>query len=144
MKFLFPLQKALDWTEVEESALRLEIGRLLKEAEQLNERRRVLEANFEGLLGDETRKVAVEWAPYLAGKIPADARELRELENRIQSKAAEIGVKKTELNRLLLKRKGLESLKGKRFRDFRMAEGRRDQKRLDDNYQILKQRVKIG
>jgi hypothetical protein len=144
MKFRFPLQKALDWTEVEESAMRLEIARLLKEAEALAARRRELEANLEALLGPDDRRLSLEWAPYVAGKVPSDAGEIRNVDKQAKAKQSEIGIKKAELNRLLLKRKGLESLKGKRLRDFRMSEGRRDQKRLDDNYQILKLRVKNG
>lgn len=144
MKFQFPLQKALDWTEVEENAKRLEIARLLKDRERLNARRTELEGNLRTLLGSTHGLIALEWAPYLASKVPADAKEIREVDEKLKAKDTEIGTKKTELNRLLLKRKGLESLKGKRHRDFRMGESRREQKRLDDNYQILKQRVKNG
>ncbi len=142
MRFRFTLQKALDWTEVEESSLRMEIARLLKEAELLAARKSELEANLERLLGGDGLQLSLEWAPYRAQKIPADAREMRELEGKIREKQAAIGLKKAELNRILMKRKGLESLRGKRLKDFRMIETRRDQKRLDDNYQILKSRVK--
>jgi len=139
MKFRFSLQKALDWTEVEESALRMEIARLLKEAERLTARRAELESNLERLLGGQ---LSLEWAPYRAQKVPSDAREMRELEGKIRERRNEIEFKKVDLNRVLMKRKGLESLRGKRLGDFRMQETRREQKRLDDNYQILKARVK--
>lgn len=144
MKFRFPLQKALDWTEVEESSVRLEISSLMKEAERLTARCRELEANIQALLGTAGQTVSLEWAPYVATKIPADAKEIEEVGGKLKAKETEIGCKKKELNRLLLKRKGLESLKDKRRKDFRMIENRRDQKRLDDNYQILKLRVKNG
>jgi hypothetical protein len=144
VKFRFSLQKALEWTESEESALKLEIARLLKQAEGFRSRLGDLDSNLSALLGNVERTLALEWAPYVAAKIPLDARERREVETRLQAKQAEIGMKKAELNRCLLKRKGLESLRGKRLKDFRMGEARRDQKRLDDNYQLLKLRVKNG
>ncbi len=144
MKFRFPLQKALDWTEVEESSVRIEISRLMKDAERLTARCRELEANIQALLGAHGKTLSLEWAPYVSAKIPSDAKEIQDVGGRLKVKEAEIGVKKTELNRLLLKRKGLESLKDKRRKDYRMLEGRKDQKRLDDNYQILKLRVKNG
>lgn len=37
-----------------------------------------------------------------------------------------------------MRRKGLESLKEKRFMDFKLDERRKSQKRLDQNYQLLK------
>jgi flagellar biosynthesis chaperone FliJ len=142
VRFHYTLQKALEWTEVEESATKLAISRLMAEAEILKARRVSLERNLEELLGGQDKNLALEWAPYVAQKVPADAAELRNLDGKIGAKQAEIGTKKAELNRLLLRRKGLESLKDKRRREFRLIEGRREQKRADDNHQILKLRAK--
>jgi hypothetical protein len=144
LKFRFSLQKALQWTEVEESAKRLEIARLLTEAEKLKLRRDGLGQNLRTLLENESIRFSSQWAPYAAVKVPADQAELKAIELRLREKESEIQTTKAALNRILLKRKGLESLREKRHRDHRVSEGRRDQKRLDDNYQILRARVKNG
>lgn len=144
MKFRFSLQKALDWTEVEENAKRLEIARLMAEEEEWKVRCRALDENLATLLGTENKRFSAEWAPYAAAKVPADQAERALLERKIIEKEREITAKKSELNRLLLKRKGLDSLRDKRHRDHRVGEARRDQKRLDDNYQILRLRVRNG
>lgn len=136
------MQKALDWTEVEENAQRLEIARLIKEVERLGARKAELEANLVALLGGAGNGLSLEWAPYRALKVPSDAREIRDIDGKMRLTESEIGLKKAELNRILMKRKGLESLRDKRLKDFRMNEARREQKRLDDNYQVLKARTK--
>lgn len=140
MRFEFSLQKALEWIAIEEDRKRLEIARLVKRVEELERRRQQALANLAGILEDPVKRLDVGWAPFAADRVPHEAAEADAAERAITEVRGEIARKNGELNRILMRRKGLESLREKRYREHRMREARRDQKRLDEQFGILRLR----
>lgn len=140
MAFTFSLQKALEWTLIEESAKRSEIAGLNKKIEALKAELARSNTGLRALLEDEGKRFSSDWAPFVAARVPSLAEAIRGFEADLRERERVAAEKRIELNRILMKRKGLESLKGKRLREYRLKESRREQKRLDEVHQILSNR----
>lgn len=75
---------------------------------------------------------------FLSQKIERDSKETLKIERMIRKEKEDLENKRYELGVISMRRKGLESLKEKRLNEFKLDERRKLQKRLDQNYQLLK------
>lgn len=138
MRFRFRLQKVLEFTEMRERAKKNEISSCVRRIQFLDDRKQKLQDNIRGLLDRDARELRPEWVPYSEAKIATDAAEIKLIEKEIIVEHEKLAQKKEELGHIMARKKGLDSLKEKRWRDFRISEDRLLQKRLDEQHRLLK------
>ena len=129
MTFRFRLEKVLHFVRLKETVKKMELASL---AGRMAFLRRRIEDMQQGMRELLARPHESQWALYQTEKIAFDAREIRRLEGVLRNEELAMEKKKRELTRLLFRKKALESLREKRYREFRMEENRRQQRRLDD------------
>ena len=145
MKFRFRLAPALRIIELEENKKKMEIARIYGNLNSLEVRRDQLSLNVHHLLssgiGNETSSL---WLAYRSNKIEADRAESQVLERKITDQKELLHNKQGELAVIMMKRRAFERKKESELRIFNMGEGRKEQKRLDDNHQILRLLRKVS
>ncbi len=140
MRFRFQLERMLSFVRVRETMKKLEISTLVQKLNVLEDRRNSLRNNVNELLGKQREKLesGTEWLGFLSQKIERDSKETLKIERMIRKEKEDLENKRYELGVISMRRKGLESLKEKRLNEFKLDERRKLQKRLDQNYQLLK------
>lgn len=140
MRFRFRLERMLSFIRIKETMKKLEVSTLTQKVVALESQKDSLRKNINELLEKQKERLqfGTEWLEFLSRKIEQDTRETIRLERVIRNEKEELDNKRYELGVIAMRRKGLESLKEKRFSDFKLEDRRRSQKRLDQNYQLLK------
>lgn len=138
MIFRFRLQQALRVVELEEMRKKMEIGRVRASIDLLNRRIETLKRNMRHVLGMTLGKiVSTQWSTYQAQKIDADSEALTIAERNAGDIKGLLGTKTKELAKIMMKKKALERKKETDRRLFRLHQGRKEQKRLDDDFRLL-------
>lgn len=142
MKFRFRLEQMLSFVRIKETMKKLEVSAVAQKVVALESKKDYLRQNVNALLDKQKERLqfGTEWLSFLAQKIEQDTKETLKLERMIRKEKEDLDNKRYELGVISMRRKGLESLKEKRFSDFKLDERRKAQKRLDQNYQLLKGR----
>lgn len=137
MKFRFRLQKALQYTAIREKKKQRDVAHFLQERNTAQQEAEEMESNVTALSGmDATR--ARDLAPLLnstevwLGKLKKAQRELEVATDRLE-------YERTELDRILARRKAMERVREDRRQEFRQEQTRAEQKVLDDLGQLLRQ-----
>jgi flagellar biosynthesis chaperone FliJ len=140
MKFRFKLERMLSFVRIKETMKKLEVSALVQKVTALELRKDRLRTNVNELLEKQKEKLSfgTEWLQFLNQKIELDSKESLKLERMIRKEKEDLENRRYELGVISMRRKGLESLKEKRMFEFKMVERRKAQKRLDQNYQLLK------
>lgn len=133
MTFRFRLEKVLHFVRLKETVKKMELASIAGRIRFLTDRI----AEMRGVLRDLlSRPHDSAFAVFQTQKIAADAREVSRLESVLRNEETALEKKRRELNRILMRKKGLESLREKRHQEFRMEKNRREQRKLDDLHQI--------
>ncbi len=142
MKFRFRLEQMLSFVRIKETMKKLEVSAVAQKVIVLESRKDQLRQNVNELLKQqlERLKFGTEWLSFLAQKVEQDTKETQKIERMLRKEKEDLENKRYELGVISMRRKGLESLKEKRLSDFKLEERRKAQKRLDQNYQLLKGR----
>ncbi len=142
MKFRFRLEKMLSFVRIKETMKKLEISVIAQKVNALEFKKDNLRRNINELLDKQKERLqyGTEWLTFLSQKIEQDTQETLKVERVIRKEKESLENKRYELGVVSMRRKGLESLKEKRLSDFKLDEQRKFQKRLDQNYQLLKGR----
>ena len=143
MKFRFKLERMLSFVKIRETMKKLEVSALIQKVSLLEKRKDSLREGINQLLEKQKERLqyGTEWLAFLSQKIEQDNKETLKLERLIRKEKEDLENKRYELGVISMRRKGLESLKEKRFADFKIDERRKSQKRLDQNYELLKGRI---
>ena len=142
MKFRFRLEQMLSFVRIKETMKKLEVSSVTQKVNALEARKVQLLQSVNELLEKQKERLqfGTEWLSFLAQKVEQDTRETQKIERMLRKEKEDLENKRYELGVISMRRKGLESLKEKRFSEFKLEERRKAQKRLDQNYQLLKGR----
>ncbi|NBX69362.1 MAG: hypothetical protein EBR01_10420 [Proteobacteria bacterium] len=142
MKFRFRLEQMLSFVRIKETMKKLEVSAVAQKVIVLESRKDQLRQNVNELLKKQKERLqfGTEWLSFLAQKVEQDTKETQKIERMLRKEKEDLENKRYELGVISMRRKGLESLKEKRLSDFKLEERRKAQKRLDQNYQLLKGR----
>lgn len=135
--FKFRLKRVLDFISKEEIAKKMELARALQKAEETRQRIQSAEGEIRGLLTDPTKQ-SVVWLQYAGERSEFQLDEIKRHEENLTLQLVEVGKRKQTLAQTSAKRRGLEMLRDKREKDYRLDQRRKEQIRQDDVYQILK------
>ena len=138
MKFRFRLEKILHLTRVKELSKRSEVGAAIRHIQGLQAKRETLMENIRLIFRSSHQMINLHWAPYQAAKIPVDVEELKIVGESIERENVKLSEKREELNRIIMRRKGLESMRNGRLSEYRVTEQRLAQKSLDETHQLLR------
>jgi hypothetical protein len=140
MRFRFRLEKILSWIRLRETTKKMEFATTLQRTEFLKKRKQAVQESIFSACENPTEGSYIDLGLSLvqSEKLKFDREEILRLEILIRKEEETLEKKRSELAKLAMRRRGLENLKDKRYREFRLIEVRKDQKRLDENYQILK------
>ena len=143
MNFQFRLAKVLHFIKLKETVKKMEVASIIQRINFLNKRVEGLQAGMRDLLSKHHEQLSSEWTFYHTSKIGLDAKEVSKIEALLVNENAGLEKKKGELGRLLMRKKSLENLKEKRLQEFKMQESRKQQRSLDDLYQVSQTRKAI-
>jgi flagellar export protein FliJ len=132
MTFRFRLEKLLHFVRLKETVKKMEIVSIRKQMDFLRRQKEGLEQTARGLLAG----TALTY--YQTTKIALDVKLAVSLQGQIEEANQHLEKKKAELNRLMMRKKGLESLREKKKHEFRTLAGRRQQRRLEDLHALKK------
>lgn len=137
MKFRFRLEKALQFAHLKEVTKKGEYAAAVQRVGELKERHHLLAANQRAFLELAGRHPDMARAHYQNTKIRADLVELRKLEQAVANEQTAADKIRVELGRLAMRRKALESLRERRYQEYRVGETRHEQNRIDESYRNL-------
>ena len=97
---------------------------------------------IEGEMRDVLEGTSEEWkqAPFSDKKVEFDVLRIGKAKQLLEEQIRELNNHKRELEIVLMRRKGLESLKDKQLSDYKVDENRREQKRLDETYSLIRKK----
>jgi flagellar export protein FliJ len=138
MRFQFRLEKMLNFIRIKETVKKMEVAVIVQKMGFLSGQKENLDNNIRALLekSQSSLSVGMDWIYYQNSKIEFDLKETRKIEALLAAERKELVERKSELSRITMRKKALESLKEKRLKEFRLQQGRRVQKQLDDVYQL--------
>lgn len=142
MKFNFRLEKVLNFIRIRETLKKMEVATETQKLRFIQGQHDSLIQSMRNTLSMQTEKLSVgtEWLSYQTQKIAWDSKESVRLEKLMREQEELLENKKYELNRIILRRKGIESVKEKRYAEYKFEQNRKAQKTLDENFQLLKGR----
>jgi hypothetical protein len=138
MKFTFRLERMLHFLRMKETMKKMELASVTQRIVFLGKRKTQVDEILRQLLSRNSEHTNTDWSYYETNKISLDAKESIRLGLLIQEETAHLEKKKRELSRLMMRKKGLEALKEKRAAEFKLVEARREQKKLDETFQLTK------
>lgn len=144
MKYRFRLQKMLHFEELKEAIKRSEVAKALDGLKRLEAQKGDLENTLREVLKQTPERLKEDgsWVPYQVSQVQQNLAAGRRLEEEIAAAKDHLDRIKFELSKLSMKRKALENLKDQKKIEFRRSESRKEQKRLDETYQINSRREK--
>jgi flagellar FliJ protein len=139
MKFKFRLEKAARFFDQREMAKKLELANVMAQLNRLkmelqnfeNENREVFNQN------SRVQTVAAPWIKVWMDRVEANLADIKRVQTEIESVLEIVEIKKMELSAISKRKKALEKVKDKRLAEFKIQKSRAEQKKLDENYQIL-------
>jgi flagellar FliJ protein len=139
MKFKFRLEKAARFFDQREMAKKLELASVMAQLNRLkielqkfeNENREVFNQN------SKVQTVAAPWIKVWMDRVEANLADIKRVQIEIESVLEIVEIKKMELSAISKRKKALEKVKEKRLAEFKIQKSRAEQKKLDENYQIL-------
>jgi len=139
MKFKFRLEKAARFFDQREMAKKLEMSNVMAQLNRLkmelqkfeNENREVFNQN------SRVQTVAAPWIKVWMDRVEANLADIKRVQTEIESVLEIVEIKKMELSAISKRKKALEKVKEKRLAEFKIQKSRAEQKKLDENYQIL-------
>lgn len=142
MRFQFRLEKMLSFIRLKETTKKMEVAACLAKLGYLRRKKDALVENIRSILGSTYANGYFDLANtvYLTKQIEIDKSEGERLDRYIREEENVLRKKQSELSRLVMRKKGLESLKERRREEFRLQESRKEQKRIDEAYELTRQR----
>lgn len=139
MKFKFRLEKAAQFFSQRETAKKLELANLGSEMERLKRTLAKFEQDNRDMFAknSQLQTVAAPWIKILMDRVDANLSEIKRVHEDIETLLEMIQQKKSELSAISKRKKALEKVKEKKFSEFKIQKLRAEQKKLDENYQIL-------
>jgi flagellar FliJ protein len=139
MKFKFRLEKAARFFDQREMAKKIELANVMAQLNRLkmelqnfeNENREVFNQN------SRVQTVAAPWIKVWMDRVEANLADIKRVQTEIESVLEIVEIKKMELSAISKRKKALEKVKDKRLAEFKIQKSRAEQKKLDENYQIL-------
>lgn len=135
MKFRYRLERALQLSRLKESLKKLEIASAMHRIRFLETRKSGVDQRMREILAKNSESLS--WAPYLSSKLASDLHESKELTNVLHKEQLELDLRREELAELVRNRGALESLREKRLAEHNLRVRRREQKQLDELFQLL-------
>ena len=139
MKFKFRLEKTAHFFQKKEKAKQLELAQIKFEMEKVqsqineleNENKKVFSSN------SSKREMPAAWLKMLLDRVDFNCESVAQLSEEVAKIQAVFDLKKAELLKITQRRKALEKLRDKKWDEFKVHRSRKDQKQLDENYQLL-------
>ncbi len=136
MAFKFKLEKVLHHVRIRETMKRMEVSSLVQRVAFLERRKDELARGVREVLEQSHRVITPAWAVFQNNKISLDAAEVSRLEKLLIEEQRMLEKRKGELNRILMRKRGLDTLRDKRLAEHRTEESRHEQKQADENHQL--------
>jgi len=139
VKFKFRLEKTASFLLKKEKAKQLEVVQVLNDLEEIRQKRiRIENENGEVFReNSQPQEIKAAWLKVLFDRVEFNLHEIDALAEKTTERKVVLEEKKTELVAIAQRRKALEKLKEKKLFEFKVLQARKDQKMLDENYQIL-------
>ena len=115
---------------------RMEVASVVQRIQFLNNRKVSIEQNMRKTLELVQGGASMEWTVFYGSKMELDVKESHRLENLVKDEELLLKDRQKELAEIMLKKKSLESLRDKRWKDHRNIQSRKLQKELDEIYQL--------
>ncbi len=144
MRFQFRLEKVLHFVRLKETMKKMEVAAVAQRVNFLQKRIGELGDSIRSILLEQQLKLSqgFDWIHYQSEKISLDAKETAKLEKMLVEENLLLEKRRRELNRIILRKKALESLKQRKLSEFKVHESRRNQKELDEIYQLTRRHQK--
>ncbi|NBT59241.1 hypothetical protein EBT16_10705 [bacterium] len=139
MKFKFRLEKAAQFFSRRETAKKLELAALTEKMLGLKKELEVFEDENRSVFSKNSQfqTVAAPWIRVLMERVDSNLLSIKQIQTEIEHLLGLMDMKKQELSAISKRKKALEKVKEKKFAEFKLKQSRSEQKRLDENYQIL-------
>jgi len=139
MKFKFRLEKAARFFDQRETAKKLELANVIAQLSRLKSELQQFETENREVFSQNNRvqTIAAPWIKLWMDRIEANLAEIKRVQSKIESVLAVVEIKKQELSAISKRKKALEKVREKRLSEFKIQKTRAEQKKLDENYQIL-------
>lgn len=134
MVFRFRLQRMLGFISLREKSKKLEVAALLRAIRSAEARHAYLQSVIESLLKESKTRMqeSLAWVTYENAKVVSTVQELGGLERELVKSRDELALKQEALNRLVMRRRALESLKQAKHSEWKLVANRNEQKKIDD------------
>jgi flagellar FliJ protein len=139
MKFKFRLEKAARFFDQREMAKKLELANVMAQLNRLKMELQNFEKENREVFNQNSRvqTVAAPWIKVWMDRVEANLADIKRVQTEIESVLEIVEIKKMELSAISKRKKALEKVKDKRLAEFKIQKSRAEQKKLDENYQIL-------
>ncbi|MFM8269321.1 MAG: flagellar FliJ family protein [Pseudomonadota bacterium] len=139
MKFRFRLEKAEHFYSQREAAKKLELANVLAQLAKLKgeldqieqENREVFSQN------SQIQTVAAPWIQIRMERVEANLASIKRVETDMETVLKRLEDIKNELTAISKRKKALEKVREKKLEEFKIKRAHTEQKKLDENYQIL-------
>lgn len=135
MRFRFKLEKALSFFEGRERLKKMELVNVMQKISILREKKKFLDEGVGGMLS--YGRSDIRFSALENEKVPFSLDQGALTHKQISEAEQYLNLQKEELRSIQSRRKALEELKSKRYRDFRVDKNRKDQRFLDETYRLM-------
>jgi len=139
VKFKFRLEKTAQFFLKKEKTKQLELARIKFEMDKVASQIKELENENRTAFANNSLKqeMPVAWLKMKLDRVDLNVESVAQLSEEMAKIASVFDLKKAELLKISQRRKALEKLKDKKWDEFKTLRSRKDQKQLDENYQLL-------
>ncbi len=138
MQFRFNLEKLLSLVRIRETMKQMEVSAVIQRVNFLKNRKKSIGEGMRKALELTRGGESPEWFAFYTSKLEMDVREGHRIDALIADENVVLKRTQDELKDIVLKRKSLESLREKRYKDFKTQQSRKLQKQLDEIYQLTR------
>lgn len=138
MQFRYNLEKLLSLVRVRETMKQMEVASIVQRIQFLKNRSISIQNGMRKTLEMTRGGESPEWFAFYTSKLEMDVKESHRIDSLIIDEQQLLLKKQEELREIIMKRKSLESLREKRYRDFKTEQNRKIQKQLDEIYQLTR------
>jgi flagellar biosynthesis chaperone FliJ len=138
--FVFRLKKMLEFVLLREKQKKIEVAAIQQRMVLLKQHKNFLEETNQQILEvmPQRLKEGMQWVLYQNSKLDFNRKKVKEVIEQISVEEERLYYFKEELKKLSYKRKALESLKEKRFKEYTEQKNKKDQKILEEVWQQMK------
>ena len=126
----------LHFFALKETTKKMEIAACLQKMKFLETRKTRLEGNIRDLLERVPKETDLHLVPYQGNKVAIDLKDLKLTELDMKRCNEELDMRRAELMNIARRKKALEALKARKEQEFRVSQNRKEQKNLDDTFQL--------